>query len=67
MDEGFNAPASKAHLKQPMVEDPARLRAVFDSGLLDSAADPLFDELCLLAAETAETPIALVTLLENAG
>jgi len=65
MDEGFNAPASKAHLKQPMVEDPARLRAVFDSGLLDSAADPLFDELCLLAAETAETPIALVTLLDD--
>jgi PAS domain S-box-containing protein len=48
-----------------MVDDPARLRAVVESGLLDSAADPLFDELCLLAAESADTPIALVTLLDD--
>lgn len=65
MDKGFNDPAAQAHRKQPMVEDPARLRAVFDSGLLDSAADPLFDELCMLAAETAKTPIALVTVLDD--
>ena len=48
-----------------MVDDPQRLRAVVESGLLDSAADPLFDELCLLTAETAATPIALVTILDD--
>jgi hypothetical protein len=47
-----------------MIDDPARLRAIVESGLLDSAADPFFDELCSLAAESAATPIALVTLLD---
>ncbi len=48
-----------------MVGDPDRLRTVLSSGLLDSPADPLFDELCQLAAETAATPIALVTILDD--
>jgi PAS domain S-box-containing protein len=65
MDKGHKDPATQPQRKQPMVLDPARLCAVFDSGLLDSPADPLFDELCTLAAETAETPIALVTVLDD--
>ena len=32
---------------------------------MDSDPDPLFDELCQLAAETADTPIALVTILDD--
>jgi hypothetical protein len=59
-----NNHAPTVHRKQPMIDDPARLRAIVESGLLDSAADPLFDELCSLAAESAATPIALVTLLD---
>ncbi len=65
MDQRHQDPATFVHRKQPMVENPSRLQAVIESGLLDSAADPLFDELCLLAAETAETPIALVTILDD--
>jgi hypothetical protein len=59
-----NHHAPTVHRKQPMIDDPARLRAIVESGLLDSAADPFFDELCSLAAESAATPIALVTLLD---
>ena len=65
MDQRSYVPASSVHPKIPLVEDPARLPAVLASGLLDSVPDPLFDELCLLAAETAGTPIALVTILDD--
>jgi PAS domain S-box-containing protein len=65
MDQRFYKPAVPVRDKHPMVDDPQRLRAVVESGLLDTAADPLFDELCLLAAETAATPIALVTILDD--
>ena len=57
----FRAPSGK----QPLVEDSSRLRAVAQSGLIHSDPDPLFDELCQLAAETIGTPIALVTVLDD--
>jgi excisionase family DNA binding protein len=41
----------------------ARLQAVMDSGLFDSAPDPSYDRLVRLAAQVAETPTALFTML----
>jgi PAS domain S-box-containing protein len=65
MDTRVASPDFSIYSKQPLVESPDRLRAVARSGLIDSAPDPLFDELCQLAAETIGTPIALVTVLDN--
>ena len=48
-----------------MVRNVDRLNAVARSELVYSAPDPLFDELCQLAAETFGTPIALVTVLDD--
>ena len=50
---------------QEAITDPTRLRAVAASGLIHSHPDPLFDELCQLAAETFATPIALITILDD--
>jgi len=58
-------PSFFTNAKQPLVENPDRLQAVARSGLIDSDPDPLFDELCLLAAEAIGTPIALVTILDD--
>jgi PAS domain S-box-containing protein len=65
MDTSVAFPEFFTHTKQPLVESPDRLRAVAQSGLMYSDPDPLFDELCLLAAETIGTPIALVTVLDD--
>lgn len=51
--------------KQALVDNPDRLQAVARSELMYSDPDPLFDELCSLAAETMGTPIALVTILDD--
>lgn len=58
-------PKELIHPKQPLVDDPIRLSAVAASGLVHSGPDPLFGELCQLAADMAGTPIALVTVLDD--
>lgn len=58
-------PDFSTYRRHPVVESQDRLRAVARSGLMDSQPDPLFDELCQLAAETIGTPIALVTVLDD--
>lgn len=65
MNTSVASPDFSTYSKQPVVESPDRLRAVARSGLMDSEPDPLFDELCQLAAETIGTPIALVTVLDD--
>jgi hypothetical protein len=47
------------------VQDPARLGALRDSGLLDSDPDPRFDRHARLAAEVLNAPIALVSLIDE--
>jgi len=42
-----------------------RLAALQDTGLLDSAPQPLFDRLTRLAAALTDTPMALITLLDQ--
>ena len=48
-----------------VVQDPARLGALRDSGLLDSEPDPRFDRHARLAAEVLNAPIALVSLVDE--
>ena len=42
----------------------ARLSTVYDTGMLDSASEALFDDIAAEAARLCETPIALVTLVD---
>ncbi len=51
---GFPVPANEVQ----------RLGMVYDSGLLDSAPESLFDDLAAEAARICATPIALVTLVD---
>lgn len=65
MDKKMVGSGFSISAKQPAVDNPERLLAVAQSGLIHSDPDPLFDELCQLAAETMDTPIALVTILDD--
>ncbi len=47
------------------IDDPARLRAVRSTGLLDTAPDEAFDGLARLAASLLDAPFAFVTLVDD--
>jgi hypothetical protein len=47
------------------VQDPARIRALRQTGLLDSEPDPSFDRHVRLAAEVLNAPMALVSLIDE--
>src|SRR4051794_29659345 len=47
------------------VRDPARLEALRATGLLDSAPEPGFDRHARLAAQMMNTPVALVSLVDQ--
>ena len=47
------------------VQEPARVKALHSTGLLDSAPDPAFDRHVRLAAEVLNAPIALVSLIDE--
>jgi GAF domain-containing protein len=47
------------------VRDPARLQAVRATGLLDSPPEPGFDRHARLAAQMMDTPVALVSLVDE--
>jgi hypothetical protein len=49
----------------PVVGNADRLRALRDTGLLDSAADEAFDRLAKLAAKLLNAPVALVSLVDD--
>ncbi|CAO3411429.1 GAF domain-containing protein [Azospirillum largimobile] len=48
----------------PIDDEPARLQALRNTGLLDSAPDPAFDDLVSWACDHFHVPIALVSLLD---
>src|SRR3954471_20330246 len=48
----------------PGVRDPARLRAVRATGLLDAPPDPALDRLAALAAKVLNAPVALVSVVD---
>ncbi|MEQ9317199.1 MAG: GAF domain-containing protein, partial [Henriciella sp.] len=47
------------------MKEQARLAALFETNLLDSEPDPRFDRLTRLAANSLETEIALVSLIDE--
>ena len=47
------------------VKDPTRLRALRDTGLLDSEPDERFDVLARVAARVLHAPVALVSLIDE--
>ena len=47
------------------IDDDARLRALRETGLLDTPAEPPFDAIVAAAAELCAVPVALVTLLDE--
>ena len=55
----MNAPA--------IAGEEARLASLYALGVLDTAADPDLDAITGLAAATCETPIALVSLVDERG
>lgn len=48
-----------------LVADPDRLDVLHDLDLLDSPAEPVFDDIALTAAALCEAPIALVSLVDE--
>jgi hypothetical protein len=59
------APASASEGVRAALSDPARLRALRESGLLDSPPEARFDRLATLAAEMIGAPVALVSLVDE--
>ena len=63
------APPNGARRRQALVEaaaaaqDPARLEAVYATGLLDTDVSPSFDRLARVAAHVLNAPVALVSLV----
>ncbi len=49
----------------PVTRDPRRLRAVRESGLLDSAREASFDRLTRVAAKALNAPVALVSIVDE--
>lgn len=48
-----------------LLRDPARLRVLAESGLLDGAPDEAFDRLARLASRVLRAPVAAVSLLDD--
>lgn len=47
------------------LSEPPRLRALHSSGLLDSAADPVFDRFTILLRNALRTPVAVFSLVDH--
>jgi signal transduction histidine kinase len=47
------------------IEDPKRLRALTESQLLDTPAEPAFDRFTYLASQVLNTPLSLITLIDK--
>jgi signal transduction histidine kinase len=63
-DAGRQAPALSEHEREAL-SDPARLRALRSTGLLDSAPEDAFDRLTRLAGTFLDAPLAMVNLIDD--
>lgn len=59
-----SAAATRVSGPPAAVRDPARLRAVHSSGLLDSPREERFDRLTRVAARALNAPVALLTIID---
>jgi GAF domain-containing protein len=64
-DVAAGALADRAQSPAAGVDDPERLAAVRGTGLLDAPGSPALDRLARLAARVADTPVALVSLVDR--
>ncbi len=48
-----------------LIGTPGRLAAVHRSGLVDTAREPVFDELTKAAAEVMRAPFALLSVMDH--
>ncbi len=63
-DSGAEGPLPPANVIQA-VRDAERLRALHETGLLDSSAQETFDRHARIAAEALNAPVALVSLIDE--
>ncbi|WP_418317102.1 GAF domain-containing protein [Piscinibacter sakaiensis] len=59
-----NLPDQATH-RSPRLADPARLESLRRCGILDTPAEPAFDELVARAAASCQAPMALITLVDR--
>jgi signal transduction histidine kinase/DNA-binding NarL/FixJ family response regulator len=64
MQSEDDAPVRYASVEAAVL-DPARLRVLRETGLLDSAPERAFDRLTAIAARALKAPIAIVTLVDR--
>lgn len=48
------------------LDDPARLAALYETGMLDAISEPAFDKLTKLASRLLGSPIVIITLVDSA-
>ncbi|RYZ76154.1 MAG: GAF domain-containing protein, partial [Proteobacteria bacterium] len=53
------------HVPPAAVLDPARLKALYETGLMDSDAEDCFDRLTRIATTVFKAPVALVSLVDD--
>ena len=64
-DVAAAAAAPERPVALPGIKDPARLQAVRDTGLLDAPPEPALDRLASLAAKVLNTPVAMVSIIDE--
>ena len=57
--------STSSHLSAIAAADTARFAALAHTGILDTAPEPRFDDLVMLAKEICDVPIALVSLVDS--
>lgn len=61
----LDRPAPITRAPKELIADPERLLVLDDTGLLDSPAEPVFDQLTGLASALLPAPVALVSLVDR--
>jgi PAS domain S-box-containing protein len=64
-DSPSPSPVPAADSLDRVVHDPARLAALYDTGLLDTPAEPAFDRLTRLAVRLLRVPASFLSLVED--
>lgn len=60
-----NASIAEVTGKHPILDDPARLKALRDTGLLDSDADPSYDRIVSMAVQALGVSSAAISLVDD--
>ncbi|WP_328858596.1 GAF domain-containing protein [Williamsia herbipolensis] len=63
--DGQPTPAPPVIATDPVIRDPARLRALFDTGLMDSGKGAAYDRIAQMAVDALDVPSAGVSLVSD--